>query len=214
MRRLLLVFALAAAIGPSDRPAWSIEPGSAIYLVSEYGPVEARVTHTQDLDRYSLYVIETDEGPLCGLANSVPAAAVPLEGRWNARSEWSPGGLTLACVNGAIGKCVIWGYRPWEPGMRRFHQTCIRAVRADYCGDGAGQTVDGTPIDIWDSKGITERAGVPGMRLEAEWGPYGATLIWTTRFPFGMDYVRRNCPDRFYPGNAEISLIANSSYPN
>jgi hypothetical protein len=137
-----------------------------------------------------------------------------LEGHWNERSEWSPGGLTLACVNGAIGKCVMWGYRPWEPGMRAFHQTCIRMVRADYCGDGAGQTLDGTPIDIWDSRGIAERDRAPGMRLEAEWGPHGATRIWTTRFPFGMDHVLKNCRDRLYPGNGEVSFIANSSYPN
>lgn len=87
-------------------------------------------------------------------------------------------------------------------------------VRADYCGDGAGQTLDGTPIDIWDSKGIAERAEVPGMRLEAEWGPHGATRILATRYPFGMDHVLLNCGDRLHPGNGTVSLMANASYPN
>jgi hypothetical protein len=214
MRLLYPVLALAAAIGSSDWPTWSIEPGSVLKLESGGAAHEARVTHTRDLVHYSLYVIETDKEPLCGLSNGKPAAAVPLAGRWNERSEWSPGGLTLACVNGAIGKCVAWGYRPWEPGMRAFHQACIRMVRADYCGDGAGQTLEGTPIDIWDTKGIAARDAVPGMRLEAEWAPDGAVRIRTTRFPFGMDHVLRNCRHRLDPRNGERSFLANSSYPN
>jgi hypothetical protein len=214
MRSYALMFALASAIGPSDHRTWSIEPGSVVHLRAGDAAVEARVKLTRDLVHYSLYGIETDEGPICGLADGAPAAAVPLEGHWDEKAEWSPGGLTLACVNGAIGKCVAWGYWPWEPGMRAFHQACIRMARADYCGDGAGQTVDGTPIDIWDSRGIAERDGVPGMRVEAEWGPHGATRIWRTRYTAGMDYVMKKCRDRLHPGNGALSFIANSSYPN
>jgi hypothetical protein len=143
-----------------------------------------------------------------------PVAAIPLRGQWDDRAGWSPQGITLACVSGAIGKCVTWGYRPWAPGMRDFHQACIRMIRADYCGDGAGHTRDGTPIDIWDIHGFIRRDGVPGMQLEATWGPKGATHIWRTRYSEGEADVLRNCPDRM--GQASRNrpwLLANASYP-
>ncbi len=167
----------------------------------------------RDLGRYSLYVLETEQGPLCGTVDGASVAVIPLAGSWSAQSAWSSGGLTMACVDGAIGKCVVWGYHPWEAGMRDLHQACVRMVRADYCGDGVGHTRDGTAIDVWDTKGILVREDVPGMTLEAEWGSDGATRIWRTRYPAATEYVRLFCPHRLGSGTDTAPLLANASRP-
>jgi hypothetical protein len=94
------------------------------------------------------------------------------------------GQMQLVCSSGAIGKCVRWGYRPWqaqpgEPAMRPLHEACIRMVRADYGGNGATATRDGTRIAFCDRSGVhrcPERA-----RLEAAWSPSGATCVATPR---------------------------------
>ena len=89
-------------------------------------------------------------------------------------------------MNAALGKCVIWGYRPWATATRcqdqscstvslaDYHQACTHLVRADYCGNGVPYTVNGTLIDIFDdlTPPIQARAGSWG--LEARWTPSGA----------------------------------------
>jgi hypothetical protein len=114
--------------------------------------------------------------------------------------------LLTACVNGAIGKCVVAvGYRPWKSGaqecfssdpadcwtptLEMHHEACVRMIRADYCGDGQTHTLDGIQVDIWDNAGVQQqlpysdddalyRAGlaVP-FGYEAEWTPNGARCI-------------------------------------
>src|SRR5262245_16710068 len=92
--------------------------------------------------------------------------------------------VQLVCSSGAIGKCVRWGYRPWqarpgEPAMRPLHEACVRMVRADYGGTGATATRDGTRIAFCDRSGVhrcPERA-----RLEAAWSPSGATCVAAPR---------------------------------
>lgn len=69
----------------------------------------------------------------------------------------------------AAKKCDALGYRAGA-----VHTACIRALRADFCGDGAAHTIDGITIDIYDPRGIQH----PAMLLEdveAEWGESGAT---------------------------------------
>ena len=56
------------------------------------------------------------------------------------------------------------------------------------------------------------------MELEAEWNADGATAVHRTRFDFGMEYVRENCPGRLVPGGAAAAerpggLLSNGSYP-
>lgn len=76
--------------------------------------------------------------------------------------------VTIACTNGVIAKCARqWGYKPWksapnhingfEHDLRPYHQMCLRAARADYCSDGSSFTVDGTMIDIEDTRGFVQR---------------------------------------------------------
>ena len=91
--------------------------------------------------------------------------------------------VTFACRGAALAKCVEWGYAPWRTvknvPLADHHQTCTRAARADYCGDGDANTSNGTKIHILDKLGIQ----IPdlglgiGYAVEAEWGPDGALCL-------------------------------------
>src|SRR4051794_40525501 len=40
------------------------------------------------------------------------------------------GGFALTCTSGAVGKCIRWGYRPWDeqpdgPPLAALHQACV-----------------------------------------------------------------------------------------
>jgi hypothetical protein len=82
------------------------------------------------------------------------AKAIPLAGAWDEKGAYleSSKSITFGCTNGALAKCVRFGYKPWKTvkgtSLRDFHQACTRMVRADYCGDGKGHTRDGTLINI------------------------------------------------------------------
>ena len=64
------------------------------------------------------------------------------------------GGFNLTCTSGAEGKCVLFGYRPWETRegvpMRDLLQACIHLLRADYGGDDRPSTRNGTLINLYD----------------------------------------------------------------
>jgi hypothetical protein len=96
------------------------------------------------------------------------------------------GAFSLTCTSGAVGKCIRWGYRPWEeqpggPPMRALHRSCVHMVRADYGGDGRPSTRDGTIIDIGDRYGIrTFNRDLP-MTFEAAWGVDGAVCVARAR---------------------------------
>lgn len=103
---------------------------------------------------------------------------IPLQGAWDPETGDALGGsqVTLACRGDVLAKCVEWGYEPWRSNeVADLHQACTRMARADYCGDGTPMTVDGTKIDVYDSLGIQEQA--TDWRVEAEWGPDGATCV-------------------------------------
>jgi hypothetical protein len=117
-------------------------------------------------------------------------AGFPLAGSWtkDGRHESAGSGFIITCTSGAIGKCVRMGYKPWRKfkgdSLWDYHQACVRAVRADYGGNGAGHTRDGTLIDIWDRLGIQPPAPdprSPALEFEAAWGPNGAICVRRTR---------------------------------
>jgi hypothetical protein len=92
------------------------------------------------------------------------------------------GNFELTCTSGAIGKCIRWGYRPWEerpggPPMRALHRSCIHMARADYGGDGLSSTRDGTLIDIADRFGIRSFHRDLPMTFEAAWSVDGAVCV-------------------------------------
>jgi ADYC domain-containing protein len=92
------------------------------------------------------------------------------------------GGFDLTCTSGAIGKCIRWGYRPWEeqpgrPQLAALHQACIHMARADYGGDGRATTRDGVRIDLYDDFGIETPGGDPSLVFEAGWTEQGAVCV-------------------------------------
>ncbi|MBM1646208.1 hypothetical protein JQV27_15940 [Sulfitobacter mediterraneus] len=215
--RLVLTFALIAiaTTGKADIP---LPAGAVLQMEGGAGNAEITVTHVEETSQYNVYFLTDENGSACGDQDGEPVGAIPLSGSWGADMSWSPEGLTMACTNGPIGKCVTWGYLPWDAELRDFHQACIRMVRADYCGTGHGTTRDGTPIDVWDRKGINTSSDVQDMLHEADWDADGAITIYRTRFQAGLDYVLKNCPDRLAQrqGTSEIgreTLLSNGSFP-
>jgi len=99
------------------------------------------------------------------------------------------GPITLTCVSGAVAKCVRFGYKPWARGphgedMAPYHAACEHMVRADYSGDGAPHTKNGTSIDLYDDLGIQQpgSAADPEFSFEAGWTPQGAACVAHTRW--------------------------------
>ncbi|MCG8418821.1 MAG: hypothetical protein MJE77_12860 [Proteobacteria bacterium] len=116
-----------------------------------------------------------------------------VPGQWNSTGARIPAGYTFACTSGVIAKCArLWGYRPWQErvarGPRRIdlqplHQACVRAARADYCGDGTSQTRDGTIIDLFDRHGFNTRESNNGFSDEAGFDEDGAVWVKRPRWP-------------------------------
>jgi hypothetical protein len=89
---------------------------------------------------------------------------------------------SYSCTDGAIGKCVVWGYEPSVVGAD-LHQSCTRMVRADYCGTGVSFTKDGTLIDVFDTHGVEKpTAGDASLVFEAAWTTSGAACVNRTRY--------------------------------
>ena len=117
-------------------------------------------------------------------------AAFPLSGLFTDKIVHveASGRLSILCTAGAEGKCVRFGYKPWGRApdgtpLAPYYQTCLRLVRADYCGDGVGHTRDGTPIDIFDRLGVQNDEVAPGMSFEAAFAPDGAVCVAHPRLP-------------------------------
>jgi hypothetical protein len=139
--------------------------------------------------------------PLCDAGPDGRRQAIPVSGRFQAADgSFSPGktgDFELACTGGAMGKCIRFGYHPWyhpwqdhpwqdvqadaastRPSPLALYNACIRMVRADYGGGGAGTTRDGMRIYLYDDYGINAAGGdESGMSFEAGWTPDGAACV-------------------------------------
>ncbi|ESA37947.1 secreted protein [Leptolyngbya sp. Heron Island J] len=129
------------------------------------------------------------------------AKAIPLSGRWDVTgAHIDDGSITFACTNGAVAKCVRWGYKPWKTlkgeSLRDYHQACTRMVRADYCGNGTGHTQNGTAIDVYDRLGVQQRTQDNGMAPEASWDANGVVNLKRTRFQSTFEKLQQNCPEK------------------
>jgi ADYC domain len=149
--------------------------------------------------------IEGSDEPLCSPDPDGKRLGFPLAGRSTADGQFvtaSPGIFELICTSGAQGKCVRFGYRPWEEqggrAMLDHYNACVRMVRADYCGDGHSWTREGTPIDLWDALGIqrSDASGNAAYSFEAGWTPDGAVCVAHTRVPgdITLDRLKTSCP--------------------
>ena len=129
-----------------------------------------------------------------GGTTAIQAVFVPgtFDTHWGAQgnggrtSSSSSSLFTIACRGvGAIAKCVDFGYKPWLSSRNdQLHQSCVRMVRADYCGDGSSFTRDGQTINVEDANVITADADIQtvttnptNMAFDGAWTPAGAQLI-------------------------------------
>jgi hypothetical protein len=116
-----------------------------------------------------------------------------VDGQWDDRGQFTPGGYTFSCLAGVIAKCArSWGYKPWKQlpagdgslvPLQPLHLACTRAARADYCGDGASHTRDGTLVDMFDVYGFNVREDVPGFAEESTFDEHGALSVSVPRWP-------------------------------
>lgn len=139
-------------------------------------------------------------GPLCGPGPDGLARAMPLAGVWTAdgRHEAGTGAFNVTCTSGAIGKCVRFGYKPWLSDLWDYHQSCVRMLRGDYCGDGQAFTKNGMLVNIGDRREIQRLDDSASLVFEAGWGPAGALCVHHPRVPESttLAALEARCPDR------------------
>lgn len=143
-------------------------------------------------------------------------AATAIPGRWDLRAGVAGGGgkrssaatdVTFGCPSSAVAKCAaLLGYLPWTSAAHdSLHQSCVRAVRADYCGDGESMTRPNENVNFYDSLGV--QRDTADWRIEAQWTPQGARCVGTTRLASApadprthrpeikvADYLSKACP--------------------
>ena len=181
-------FVLTTAAGRILRSADLV--GAALKIGAGAKQIEVTITHVEDDGdavggRVVLhhFVVKDETGKpvdMCGPDPDGRRLGFPVsDGR---------GGFELTCSTGVIGKCVRWGYRPWEekpdgPPLRALHRACTHMARADYGGDGHPTTRDGTIIIICDRFGIRPCHDGAPMAFEAAWGVDGAICVARPRIP-------------------------------
>jgi len=202
------------APAPEERPA---EVGSIVEAYSDLGErIRFRVDAVEpdpddaghELTLYGLSVEVPGQAgwqPYCEPDLQGRSRAIPVDGSWDARGDWSAGdgATTFACTSGAIGKCLRWGYRPWKEAggrsLRDHHLACIRMARADYCGDGRPHTRDGTRINIFDPLGIQKRDPddpKDPFVFEGGWSPGGVTYLYRPRLHDRVVEIAAECPEK------------------
>jgi hypothetical protein len=142
--------------------------------------------------------------PLCGTSNGAIVTAVAVPGQWDTRSGVLGGGawsrpkdnnFTFACRGSTIAKCVEMGYHSAivDANKKPFLLLgCVRALRADYCGDGKSWTTNGRIIEIWDNVGLNGRT-MTTWQTEAGWTDRGATCLGTARNQWPTSAAKPGC---------------------
>ena len=109
-----------------------------------------------------------------------PDTAYLIDEIWEGRTNPAVG-TTVVCASSTLGKCLRWGYAPWETweshSLRPYFHACVHMVRADYLGDGTSYTIDGVPIFFTDNLGINGGVAPDPMTLEATWDAQGAITV-------------------------------------
>ena len=158
---------------PSNRDVWMYE---VEYALASAGAPSPEAWHSS-----------------CGGSPSRPVRGVFVNGRWTQDGSYHAAGWSFSCPDGVIAKCVrAWGYKPWRQmtldsgqvvELGPLHRACVRAARADYCGDGQSHTRDGTLVDIFDRYGLNVREDVAGFTSESGFDQDGALWVNHPRWP-------------------------------
>lgn len=88
--------------------------------------------------------------------------------------------FNLGCTSDVLGKLFLTGQTTLsggaQPPPRSQQQAVLKALVADYCGDGHSFTVDGEPLYWKTADGTMRFAGAPAS-LEARWSADGAECL-------------------------------------
>jgi hypothetical protein len=167
---------------PADLEGATITGGgdnvaAASYVINKVTAAPAADDPTHNTNLYDLRLASNSTQQLCG----GDPTAVPLRGTWReGASTWmdSDTFMTFGCQRGVLAKCYLKAhYRPWDSfngkSLRDYHQTCMRAALADYCGNGTSYTVNGTIIDLYDRLGKAKEVPSTGefasLAVEGIW---------------------------------------------
>jgi hypothetical protein len=219
MRKSVLVSVDAPSLSKADVGVvlrGSSSEGSAVEVVvcdAEEDPEDAQMVWYR-VEAWNP-VAQEWENPCLPTGRVTPPRALAISGVWDASGthRQEKGKLTLACENGAITKCIRWGYKPWASrngqSLAPLHQACTRMARADYCGNGTSHTREATTIDMYDALGVQQltTVAVTGWdperaSFEAAWAPDGAVCLARTRDGRALETIQQECPGRFVPGAA------------
>jgi len=116
----------------------------------------------------------------------------PMAGVWTAGVHIrAPGRISVVCLGTAAARCVALGYRPWGiaangADLWDYHQACVRALRADYCGSGQSHGDQQHGLALYDRLGIQPLRAADGMSFEAAWDAHGASCVNHMRAPARM----------------------------
>ena len=117
---------------------------------------------------------------LCGVDGGGAAIkAISVAGTWSATTAtWasSTTQFTLACRQKSVAKCVELGYKSYK-GYSNQMASCVRMLRADYCGNNVSYTLDGQLVNLYDNLGI--QADSQPWTKEGAWAPTGAKCLRT-----------------------------------
>lgn len=145
--------------------------------------------------QYSLQLARVENGklsayaPLCtgleGARNNATGSMLFFEGdRYDrAGKRVLPGDddwFNVACTSDVLGKLFLTGQTTLsggaQPPPRHQQQAVLKALVADYCGDGHSFTIDGQPLYWKTTDGTMRFAGEP-RSLEARWNEHGAECL-------------------------------------
>lgn len=178
-------------------------------------------SHVQVSPRESRYVFAhyDDDGvevPICDADSAGNHTAIPMKditvdaftGAMATRKDT----LYLACTSGAVGKAIVWGYRPWERMLPEF-EVATRMVRADYCYDGMSWTANGTAVQVRDKYNINTFLD-PNDPTEVVWTKTGGACLTTPRnATYGASQVTCNGQQLpVCPANTSMTTYANTLF--
>jgi hypothetical protein len=107
--------------------------------------------------------------------------------------------IYFGCISGAVGKSALHGYAPDNPSTQSVtveeFELAVRAIRADYCGNGTSYTNVGNPLTYNDRYGINGHTQV-GFVTEALWETgAGATCVNRIRSTGNVPFYGLDCGD-------------------
>lgn len=197
--------------------------------------VERGEGDNDDVLYYSISVEDASGStPLCGVdGDGRPIRALVLPGAWDhevgrpGQGGWldpSDGSFFFACRGSSVAKCFEMGFKPWLLNVHgnrvtSLHQACVRALRADYCGDGRSWTEAGIELSVWSDAGGSPAD--PGThRFEAVWGHDGAHCVEALRSPPSADgegpgcvKIAERCLEKNMNKNILFTSFASESAP-